>query len=100
MFDFQESIYCGADMFMTGHDHNLELIDKGRDEDCPDTYFAISGAGSKTRESFAFVPEDPEQIFYTEETEGFAYLEFDGPTLRLEFIDKLGAVLYTKTITK
>lgn len=100
MFGFQESIYCGADMFMTGHDHNLELIDKGRDEDCPDTYFAISGAGSKTRESFAFVPTDPEQLFYTDETEGFAYLEFDGPTLRLEFIDKLGAVVYTKVITK
>jgi hypothetical protein len=100
MFSFQEAIYCGADMFMTGHDHNVEIIDKGRDTDCPETYFVISGAGAKTRESFDFVPTDPSQLYYNEDTEAFAYMEFEGGTLRFEFIDKLGAVLYTTTITK
>ncbi|WP_437807550.1 metallophosphoesterase [Sorangium sp. So ce1078] len=100
MFDMQRAIYCGTDMYMSGHDHNLELIDKGRDERCPGTYFAISGAGSKIRRAHGSVPSDPRQLFYTEETEGFAYLEFEGSTLRFEFIDKQGAVIYAKTITK
>ena len=100
MFSFQESIYCGADMFMTGHDHNLELIDKGRDGDCPDTYFVVSGAAAKTRDGFDLVPTDPEQLFYNEDIEGFVYMEIDGPTLRMEFIDKNGQVLHTQTMTK
>lgn len=98
MFDMQRAIYCGADMYMSGHDHNLELIDKGRDERCPDTYFAISGAGSKTRSSSA--PPDPRQLFYTHATEGFVYMQFEGDRLLLQFIDKDGAVLYAKGITR
>ncbi|WP_438022934.1 metallophosphoesterase [Sorangium sp. So ce233] len=100
MYDMQRAIYCGADMYMGGHDHNLELIDKGRDVDCPNTYFAISGAGSKTRPASAAVPADPRQLFYTEAIEGFAYLRFEGDSLLFEFIDKHGAVLYAKAITK
>ncbi|WP_437730785.1 metallophosphoesterase [Sorangium sp. So ce1335] len=100
MFAMQEAIYCGADMYMAGHDHHLELIDKGRDARCPDTYFAISGAGSKTRPASAFVPRDPRQLFYTDATEGFVYLQFEGDRLLLQFIDKHGAVLYAKGITK
>ena len=100
LFDFQKAVYCGADMLLTGHDHNRELIDKGRDADCPQTYFAISGAGSKTRESFAFTPTDDKQLFYDEMTEGFAYLEFSGNTLLFQFIDRTGVVSFSKMITK
>lgn len=100
MFSFQQAIYCEADMFMTGHDHDLELIDKGRDGDCPNTYFVISGAGAKTREGFDLVPTDPDQLFYNEDIEGFAYMEINGPTMLLEFIDKNGQILHTTTITK
>lgn len=100
MYDVQEAIYCGADMFMTGHDHDREIIDKGRDEGCPNTYFVISGAGAKVRERSGLVPDDPSQLFYDETLEGFAYLEFNGNTLLFEFIDKFGVVSYTKTITK
>ncbi|WP_437670381.1 metallophosphoesterase [Sorangium sp. So ce131] len=100
MFEMQREIYCGADMYMAGHDHNLELIDRGRDERCPRTYFAISGAGSKTRASSALVPNDPRQLFFNDDTEGFAYLQFERRTLLFEFIDKRGVVLYTKTLTK
>ncbi|WP_437996054.1 metallophosphoesterase [Sorangium sp. So ce185] len=100
MFAMQRAIYCGADMYMCGHDHNLELIDKGRDELCPDTYFAVSGAGSKTRPWLTSAPNEPGQLFYNDETEAFAYLEFEENVLRFEFIDKQGAVIYAKTIIK
>ncbi|XXT15946.1 metallophosphoesterase [Sorangium sp. So ce429] len=98
MFDMQRAIYCGADMYMSGHDHDLELIDKGRDALCPNTYFAISGAGSKLRPSGA--PTDARQLFYTDRVEGFAYLQFELDTLLFQFIDKEGAVLYVKAISK
>ncbi|MRG94195.1 metallophosphoesterase [Polyangium spumosum] len=100
LFSFQKAIYCGADMFMAGHDHDLEFIDKGRDGDCPDTHFVISGAGAKTRDTFEFVPTDEKQLYFTDRVEGFAYLEFDGPKLTFEFIDRNGAVVFTKTMTK
>ena len=98
MFDLQQAIYCGADMYMCGHDHDLELIDKGRDALCPNTYFAVSGAGSKLRPSGA--PTDARQLFYTDRVEGFAYLQFEGDTLLFQFIDKEGAVLNVKAISK
>lgn len=100
LFGFLQTAYCGADIYMAGHDHNRELIDKGRDKDCPDTWFIISGAGSKTREGSDLVPTDEKQLFYEDQTEGFAYMEFTGNTLKLEFIDKTGAVNFSKTITK
>ncbi|MCC6555439.1 MAG: metallophosphoesterase, partial [Polyangiaceae bacterium] len=100
MFSLQEAVYCGADMFMAGHDHDRELIDKGRDGDCPDTHFVISGAGAKLRETMAIVPTDEGQLYFDDVTEGFAYMEFNGTTLLFEFIDKNGVVNFTKTITK
>ncbi|WP_437708655.1 tartrate-resistant acid phosphatase type 5 family protein [Sorangium sp. So ce448] len=100
MFAMQQAIYCGTDMYMAGHDHNLEFIDKGRDEGCPNTYFAVSGAGSKIRPVSSSIPTEPGQLFFTDKTEGFAYLRFEGRNLLFEFIDKQGVVIFTKTMTK
>jgi tartrate-resistant acid phosphatase type 5 len=99
MYDLLEEVYCGADMLLTGHDHNREFIDKGRDDDCPNTHFVVSGAGSKVRDK-GFTPDDSHQLYFDDGTEGFAYIEIDGPTLKLEFIDVMGVVNYTKIITK
>lgn len=99
-----EATYCGSDMLLTGHDHNLEFIDKGRDSNCPNTYFAISGAGAKTRDAGnEFWRADTaggSQLFYNETIEGFAYMEFNGPKLHFQFIDKNGALLWEKTLSK
>jgi hypothetical protein len=100
LFDFQQAVYCGADFFLAGHDHNRELIDKGRDPACPETHFVISGAGAKTRENFDFTPTDEGQLYYDEMTEGFAYLELSGNTALFQFIDRTGAVSFSKMITK
>jgi hypothetical protein len=100
LFDFQQAVYCDADFFLAGHDHNRELIDKGRDPSCPNTHFVISGAGAKTRETFDFTPTDEGQLYYDEMTEGFAYLELSGNTALFQFIDRTGAVSYSKMITK
>jgi tartrate-resistant acid phosphatase type 5 len=101
MFRLQETIFCaGADMFLTGHDHNLEFIDKGAHSACPNVYFVISGAGAKTREKFQLTPTHKLSRYYNEKIPGLAYLEFSGRTLQFEFIDKNGTLLWSKTITK
>ncbi|HLM73220.1 MAG TPA: metallophosphoesterase, partial [Polyangiaceae bacterium] len=100
LYDFQQAIFCSADIFMTGHDHDMEFIDKGRDSKCPETYFVVSGASSKTRDNFDFTPKDKGQIYYEENIEGFAYLEISANKLLFEFIDKTGKVTFTKTIIK
>lgn len=85
MFALLEGIYCDTDMLMTGHDHNRELIDKGTDSNCPNTYFAISGAGAKTRSSdFSKVAGS---LYYDETVEGFAYMEFTSTSFLFEFYD-------------
>jgi hypothetical protein len=100
MFAMQQAIYCGADMYMSGHDHDLEFIDKGRDESCPNTYFPISGAGSKTRKVTSPVATERGQLFFTDAIEGFAYLRFERRNLLFEFIDKQGVVMFSTLITK
>ncbi len=99
-----EAIYCGADFYLTGHDHNVEWIDAGRDPNCPTTHFVISGAGAKLRSSGGVVraqdgPAD-KQLFYDETVEAFAYFEFDGVNLHFEFIDKNGQVMFMRDLQK
>ncbi len=98
MYSAQQRLYCAADMFLTGHDHNMEFIDKGRDAQCPNTFFAISGAGAKTRDSSQ--PTQPNQLFYDHSIEGLAYLEFTDRAMHFEFIDKNGNVLFTHDYAK
>jgi tartrate-resistant acid phosphatase type 5 len=99
MYSMQETIFCaGSDIFLTGHDHNVELIDKGAHSACPNVSFIISGAGAKVRSSNA--PKHAKSLYYNESIEALAYFEFSGNTAKLEFIDKNGALLYAKTITK
>ena len=105
MFALQESVYCDADMFLAGHDHNMEFIDQGRDPNCDQVSFVISGAGAKLRDTLEELrhPEDAGgdlQRYYQQDIEGFAYLEFNSKKLDFEFIDKNGKVLFSKTLTK
>jgi tartrate-resistant acid phosphatase type 5 len=99
MYKLQEQVFCaGADIFLTGHDHNMEFIDKGAHSACPSVYFMISGAGSKLRSSSA--PKHGKSLFYNQSVEALAYIEIVANTAKIEFIDKNGSLLYAKTITK
>jgi hypothetical protein len=98
MFELQEGVYCGTDLYLSGHDHDREFIDRGQDRDCPDTHFAISGAGSKVRES-AFPPVR-RQRFYDDQVEGFAYMAFSSRALQFEFYDKHGTLDFCRLIAR
>jgi tartrate-resistant acid phosphatase type 5 len=93
-----EAIFCGTDLFVAGHDHNVEFIDKGRHAACPRTHFAVSGAGSKVRASAA--PRDLRSLFFNDDTESFAYVQITENELAFEFVDMCGNVRYRKTVTK
>lgn len=98
-----EAIYCGADFYLSGHDHNVEWIDAGRDPNCPATHFIVSGAGSKTRSGGVLRSQDgpgDKQLFYNDTVEAFAYLEFSGRSALIEFIDKDGRLLFTRRLRK
>ena len=94
----QEAIFCGTDLFIAGHDHNVEFIDRGRHAACPATHFAISGAGSKVRVSSA--PRDEKSLFFNDDTESFAYVQVTEKELAIEFVDMCGNVRYRNSVTK
>lgn len=105
MFAVQQAIYCDADLLIAGHDHNLEFIDKGQDPSCPNTYFAISGAGAKTRTSGALITI-AEQLYFEDTRLGFARMHFTSTELLFEFYDvdlnscSAPTVSYSKTIPR
>lgn len=85
LFALQQSAYCAADLYVSGHDHDRELIDKGQDPSCSGTLFLVSGAGSKVTTSTA-VPASG-SLFFDDSVEGFALLEATAGSLRVELWD-------------
>lgn len=82
--DLQE-VYCAADLYLAGHDHDREMIDAGQDPACPDTRFLISGAGARTRSS-SFPPVS-HSLFYDDTTLGFALLVLTRASLAIRIYD-------------
>jgi hypothetical protein len=90
LFDEQQAIYCEADLYIAGHDHDREVIAQGQDPDCPETGFLISGAGARTRVS-PFAPVS-HSLFYDDVALGFALLEITSAELAILVYDvDLGA---------
>jgi tartrate-resistant acid phosphatase type 5 len=85
MFQLQEAVYCNADVYLTGHDHNREYISSGQDPNCPNTHFLISGAGAKVRTSGASAVSNSQ--YYDESIEGFFYIVATGNQLVIESYD-------------
>lgn len=91
---FVEALICGeADYYFSGHDHDLQWL-----EPTCGTGFIVSGAGSKTR---SFVHRDNNPAFFGDDsTVGFMWVEISGNTFTGEFYDKLGNLLFKRTVTK
>ncbi len=85
MFQLQQGIYCNADVFLAGHDHNREYLGAGKDGSCPNTHFLISGAGAKVRESSA--PMQSGSQYYNDTIEGYFYLVATATELTIESFD-------------
>jgi tartrate-resistant acid phosphatase type 5 len=96
MFALERSVYCNTRLYISGHDHDSELIERGRDAECPHTWFAISGAGSQVRHSPA--PRDPSSLYFDDETPAFAYIEATEDRLHLEFVDMCENTRYSRDL--
>lgn len=96
---FIEENVCGeADLYLAGHDHDLQWL-LPDEEDCgPDTEFIVSGAGAKTR-SLATPDRHPVR-FQKGSTYGFFYIELQGETLTATVYDDAGDQLHQGSITK
>jgi tartrate-resistant acid phosphatase type 5 len=85
MYELQQGIYCNADLFLSGHDHDREFLDKGQDPMCPNTHFMVSGAGAKVNSKKG--SNLAKQLYYNNAIEGFFYLIFSDNELRIESYD-------------
>jgi hypothetical protein len=104
LFGDQQEVYCAADLYIAGHDHDREVIDAGQDPACPQVHFLISGAGARTRPS----PFEPvsHSLYYDEVTIGFALLQITRSSLIIEIYDVdagdcgVPALAFTEVIEK
>ena len=85
LYPLLDSVVCDVDLYIAGHDHNLEFIEPGHHPDCSRPAFATSGAGSMPRRSYAEAERG--QLYFNDEQVGAAVIEATTDQLRLSFID-------------
>lgn len=91
---FVDRNICGrAQLYLSGHDHNLQLID-GRIKNC-NTMFAVSGAGA----SITKLKRRNPAVFQSEEL-GFIALTAAKEALTLRFFDSENRQTHIETIRK
>ena len=89
---FTETVLCGkVDLYLSGHDHDKQWLE----DTCQGTQFAVSGAGSSTRQLSGLNAS----LFENDEL-GFLYISIDGSKLNAEFIDVDGNVEFKHSIKK
>lgn len=103
---FVDEFICNkADFYLSGHDHNRQWFDSVPDiptwpvwetdtRPC-NTWFAVSGAGAKTRD----MKDRNNDLGFGEPTMGFLLLEFHENKVVAEFCDPDGNTEWTRTLT-
>jgi tartrate-resistant acid phosphatase type 5 len=87
---FIEKNVCGkAQLYVSGHDHNLQLID-GMIKNCK-TQFAVSGAGASTED----LTSRNASTFQAQQL-GYLALTVNLTTMRLEFLDSNNNTLFIR----
>ncbi|MHB1261941.1 MAG: metallophosphoesterase [Thermoplasmatota archaeon] len=94
---FYETHVCPrADLLLTGHDHDLQLLQSV--PSCGATRFLVSGAGAKTRPLAD--PTRNAALYQRGDALGFWWLEAKGDKLRAVAIDVGGGVLFEAEFVK
>lgn len=92
--DFYLNHMCGkVDLFLGGHDHNMQLLPGP--VDCPGT-FVVAGAGGAALYPLSSINPKRFQV----SRHGFAYVSLTDTTLQIEFYNKAGKLLYAHQLTK
>ena len=103
LLDMLPVVYCGTQLYICGHDHNTQMADRGKDGACPNTYFVVSGAGSKTTD-FVNVPLPmyamSPRLFGNDSIPAFTYIHVEPTQAMLQFIDEDGNVLFSHAMQR
>ncbi|APS00748.1 metallophosphoesterase [Pajaroellobacter abortibovis] len=87
-----EDWICGkVDIYLAGHDHNLQWIK----ETCKGTQLIVSGAGSEA----THLPGQNEVNFQSDKL-GFVFIAIEDTQLKVEFINAQGETSYAQLLTK
>ena len=91
--NFFDEMICGeVDLYLSGHDHNLQWLHPH----CG-TEFIVTGAAAKNTD---LVGWGTPTFFETDETPGFVWIELDDDQLHGMIFDKSATLLFEQTITK
>lgn len=91
---FFEDHLCGAvDLFLAGHDHDLEVLDGP--PACPGVFVVSGGGGAATR---GLSDRNGALSRFGASVHGFAHLKITSTKVRLRMIDAEGAVLYDEMV--
>jgi tartrate-resistant acid phosphatase type 5 len=95
--DFMEDHICGeADVYFSAYDHTLQWPQQDA-ETCPGTELIVSATAASSTD----LDETPGYpTHFQSEALGFAYVEIEDDEMTVDFIDKTGAVLFSRTVTK
>lgn len=96
-----ESVLCtGVDLYLAGHDHDLEYVAPGAVAKCPRLALAISGAGSSTRPApdETVSPRVGQSEFFDDQHVGFLSIHATRAQLRLRFVGGSGEALFETTL--
>jgi tartrate-resistant acid phosphatase type 5 len=95
--DFMEDHICGqADVYFSAHDHTLQWPQEDA-ETCPGTELIVSATAASSTD----LDETPDYpTHFQSEALGFAYVKIEDDEMTVDFIDKTGTVLFSRTVTK
>lgn len=89
---FLEAHVCGrADLFIAGHDHNLQDLVSP----CPPTEMVISGAGANTTKLIGSNP-----VHFESSSSGFLLVTATASALQLEFFDQDAKLLHQRELRR
>jgi len=94
MKDFFDAYICGtADVYLAGHDHALQWME--RPAGCDTEMIVAGGGGAGT---YPIVGSNP--AYYEDSSNGFLWVELNGNQFTGVFYDETGAEVYRRTFTK
>lgn len=95
--EFFETYICGTiDIYLSGHDHNLQTLQGPQGPWVCPNYFIVSGGGGAGL--YNLPGRDENTTEFSAKSFGFAYMHLTSTTFTLELVNENGDVLFTKEI--
>lgn len=83
----EQSLCQHVDLFISGHDHNLQLINRNQ-EQCPGLYI-VSGVGGKVSKLYRTAAEEVEaETLWQKSSLGFSYIEIEGDKISINMVNE------------